>query len=199
MKTTITRLFEKYDYANSALHDLIEAGVPREDISIVANTSDEDLIDTGESSHAAEGAGTGAGIGGVLGCGAGLLAGLGVISIPGLGPVVAAGWLAATAAGLVAGAAAGAAAGGIVGALMETGVSEHHAHVFAEGVRQGGTLLTVRVDEAYAEEVKSILDAHGPIDPDQRGQEYRDRGVGVFGEPMSQADRDVEARRTPLM
>jgi hypothetical protein len=101
---------------------------------------------------------------------------------------VAAGWLAATAAGLVAGAAAGAAAGGIVGALMETGVSETHAHVFAEGIRQGGTLLTVRVEEAYGDEVKAILDAHGPIDPDQ--------GLGGLGEV---AASEIETRRTPLM
>src|SRR6478609_4825026 len=144
MNVTVTRLFDRYDDANRALHDLTETGVEREEISIVANSTDDDFLDVHETSQAAEGAGTGAGIGGVLGGGAGLLAGLGVIAIPGLGPVVAAGWLAATAAGLVAGAAAGAAAGGIVGALMEHGVSEDHALVYAEGVRQGGTLLTVR-------------------------------------------------------
>ena len=89
-----------------------------------------------------------------------------MISIPGLGPVVAAGWLAAVAAGMVPGAAAGAAAGGILGALMAAGVSEHHATIFVEGIRRGGTLLTVRIDEAFAEEVRNTLDAHGPVDPD---------------------------------
>jgi len=191
MKTTITRLFDRYEDANRALTDLIETGVPREDISIVANTSDEDYLDAADTSQAAEGAGTGAGIGGVLGGGAGLLAGLGVIAIPGLGPVVAAGWLAAMAAGLVAGAAAGAAAGGIVGALMESGVSEQHATIYAEGIRQGGTLLTVRVDEAYADEVKTTLDAHGPVNAD--GEDVRSRDW----RPSAAPERDA-ARGSPL-
>jgi hypothetical protein len=204
MKTTITRLFDRYDDANGALHDLIESGVAREDISIVANTTDEDLLDAHETSHAAEGAGTGAGIGGVIGGGAGLLAGLGVIAIPGLGPVVAAGWLASTAACLVAGAAAGAAAGGIVGALMESGESEHHANVYAEGVRQGGTLLTVRVDEQYGDEVRSVLDAHGPVNPDVRGEQYRNRGWEAFDEqseepPLARTDPEIADRRPPLL
>jgi len=180
MKTTITRLFDRYESAHAALHDLIETGVPREDISIVANGAEEDYLQASESSQAAEGAGAGAGIGGVIGGGAGLLAGLGVIAIPGLGPVVAAGWLASTAACLVAGAAAGAAAGGIVGALMDHGVSEQHANVFAEGVRQGGTLLTVRIDEAFAEEITTALDAHDPVNPDVRGDEYRQTGWARF-------------------
>jgi hypothetical protein len=202
MNTTITRLFDRYEEANAALHDLLEAGVAREDISIVANTSDDEFLRSGDTSQTAEGAGTGAGIGGVIGGGAGLLAGLGVIAIPGLGPVVAAGWLAATAAGLVCGAAAGAAAGGVVGALMETGVSEQHAHVFVEGVRQGGTLLTVRIDEKYADEVRSVLDTHGPVDPDQRGADYRARGWETFGEdaPLDPAlhDRAFGERRPPV-
>jgi uncharacterized membrane protein len=192
MKTTITRLYDRYDDGNDALHDLIEAGVPREDISIVANTADEESAAAHESSHAAEGAGAGAGIGGVLGCGAGLLAGLGVISIPGLGPVVAAGWLISTAAGLVAGAAAGAAAGGIVGALTEAGVSEDHAQVYAEGLRQGGTLLTVRVDDAYADEVKAAMDAHGPIDPETP------RFDGISLDEPPPPDKSLPDRRLPL-
>jgi len=194
MNTTITRLFDRYEDANSALHDLIESGVPREDISIVANRSDQEFLDGGETSQAAEGAGTGAGIGGVIGGGAGLLAGLGVIAIPGLGPVVAAGWLAATAAGLVAGAAAGAAAGGIVGALMESGMSEHHANVYAEGVRQGGTLLTVRIDEAYGDEIKAVLDTHGPVNPDLRAEHYRNRGWDNFGEMPPAGSSSPDAR-----
>ncbi|MGF6178734.1 hypothetical protein ABIE33_007054 [Ensifer sp. 4252] len=57
---------------------------------------------------------------------------------PGVGPVVAAGWLAATAAGAI----AGSAVGGIIGALTDSGVPEEDAHVYAEGVRRGETLVT---------------------------------------------------------
>lgn len=199
MKTTITRLFDHYGQAKIALQDLIDAGVPREDISIVANASDEADMEPHEASIAAEGAGAGAGIGGVIGGGAGLLACFGVITIPGLGPVVAAGWLAALAAGLVAGAAAGAAAGGIVGALMESGVSEHQATIFAEGIRQGGTLLTVRIDEAFAEEVRATLDAHGPVDPEQvtaQAQATRspETGIDHIPAPTSRDARFADRR-----
>jgi hypothetical protein len=66
---------------------------------------------------------------------------LGAFVLPGIGAVVAAGWLASALAGAV----AGGAAGGVVGALIEAGISERDAAVFAEGVRRGGNLVTIRV------------------------------------------------------
>jgi hypothetical protein len=152
MTTTISRLYDSYADAQSAVTRLEAAGVPHSDISIVANNSDGWFSNNGSGKSKvdrdrdgvddrAEGAGTGAGIGAGLGGTAGLLAGLGLLAIPGLGPVVAAGWLAATAAG----AAAGAATGGIIGALTQSGVSEDDAHTYAEGIRRGGTLVTARV------------------------------------------------------
>ncbi|AWM08812.1 hypothetical protein [Bradyrhizobium symbiodeficiens] len=149
MTTTISRLYDTYSDAESAVTRLEGAGVPHSDISIVANNSDNwygsrsGKVDRDRDGvdDRAEGAGTGAGIGAGLGGAAGLLAGLGLLAIPGLGPVVAAGWLAATAVG----AAAGAATGGIVGALTEAGVSKEEASRYAEGVRRGGTLVTARV------------------------------------------------------
>ncbi len=180
MKTTVSRLYDSYDAATNAVNGLIEFGVPRDDISIVANNADAPSIV--ETTEAGGGASTGAGIGGVLGGGAGLLAGLGMLAIPGLGPVVAAGWLAATAAGAVAGVAAGAVTGGIVGALTHAGVSEEHAHVYAEGVRRGGTLVTARVDESSIDAANAVLDRHGAIDPDTRARAYREAGWDRFDE-----------------
>jgi|JI10StandDraft_1071094.scaffolds.fasta_scaffold24456_5 hypothetical protein len=183
MKTTISRLYDSYDDAARAVNGLVDAGVPHEDISIVANNADGRTVPTVvETTEAGTGAGTGAGIGGLLGGGAGLLAGLGMLAIPGLGPVVAAGWLAATAAGAVAGVAAGAVTGGIVGALTNAGVSEDHAHVYAEGVRRGGALVTARVDDERLTVANAVLDRHGAIDPDARGRAYRDSGWSRFDE-----------------
>src|ERR1700730_2327927 len=90
-----------------------------------------------------EGAILGAAVGGTIGTGLGVLAALGMLAIPGLGPVVGAGWLAAMATGAL----AGAAAGGIIGALTKAGVSEHDAPVYAEGIRRGGAVVSVRVPE----------------------------------------------------
>jgi hypothetical protein len=76
------------------------------------------------------------------------LTGLGIMAIPGVGPVVAAGWLAATAA-------VGGAAGGLIGALTDSAVPEEDAHVYAEGVRRGGALVTAKVDDARAAQAES--------------------------------------------
>jgi hypothetical protein len=151
MTVTISRLYDTYTDAQSAVQRLEAAGVPHSEISIVANNSDswfssDKKVDRDRDGvdDRAEGAGKGAGVGAGVGGAAGLLAGLGLLAIPGLGPVVAAGWLAATAVG----AAAGAATGGVVGALTQAGVSEEDAHSYAEGVRRGGTLVSARVADA---------------------------------------------------
>jgi hypothetical protein len=160
MTVTISRLYDSYTDAQSAVRRLEAAGVPHSDISIVANNSDnwygnDNRVDRDGDGvdDRAEGAGKGAGIGAGLGGAAGLLAGLGLLAIPGLGPVVAAGWLAATAVG----AAAGAATGGIVGALTEAGVSSEDAHSYAEGVRRGGTLVTARVPDSDRSRLDAVL------------------------------------------
>lgn len=98
----------------------------------------------------------------------GLLTGLERMAILGVGPVVAAGWLAATAAGAVAGAVAGGAAGGLIGALTDSGVDEEDAHVFAKGVRRGGTFVTARVDDTLAPEAQAILQDLNRVDPAAR-------------------------------
>jgi hypothetical protein len=161
MTVTISRLYDSYADAQQAVRGLEAAGIPHSDISIVANNSDnwyspDSKIDRDRDGvdDRAESAGKGAGIGAGIGGTAGLLAGLGLLAIPGLGPVVAAGWLAATAVG----AAAGAATGGIVGALTEAGISKEDAHVYAEGVRRGGTLVSARVPDADRARLDAVLD-----------------------------------------
>ena len=180
MKTTVSRLYDTQEAAANAVSGLIDAGIPHDDISLIAhNPGGRSVVETAE---AGDGASTGAGIGGVLGGGAGLLAGLGLLAIPGLGPVVAAGWLASTAAGAVAGVAAGAVTGGIVGALAKAGIEEEHAHVYAEGVRRGGALVTARVDERDLPAANAALDRHTPIDLDVRARAYRETGWKRFDE-----------------
>ncbi|MEE7450320.1 hypothetical protein MRF4_22355 [Methylobacterium radiotolerans] len=174
----LTALFDDYDAAAGAVDRLEAAGIPHADISIIANRNEPAApprapgtavarpVDTADS------AGTGATVGTVLGGGAGLLAGLGLLAIPGLGPVVAAGWLVAT----VTGAGVGAAAGGLIGGLTAAGLSADEAETYAEGLRRGGTLVTVRADESRAERVLAILDHAGSIDLDERAEGWRAQG-----------------------
>jgi hypothetical protein len=199
---TVTGLFDNYDDASDAVGELEASGVPRADISIVANNSDG-WYDDGENSKAADDAAGGAGVGAVIGGAGGLLTGLGLMAIPGVGPVVAAGWLAATAVGAVGGAVVGGAAGGIVGALTESGVPEKDAHVYAEGVRRGGTMVTARVSDELAGEAERILGQANSVDLEERRSAYEADGWTRFdadADPYGdiEAERDRVRNTSPL-
>lgn len=168
MTRIITRSYDSYETAAAVVEKLEVAGIPASEISVVGR--DERAKD----SNAAEGAGIGAGVGGA----AGLLAGLGLLAIPGIGPVVAAGWLASTAAGAI----AGAAAGGLVGSFTHAGVSEEEAHYYAETVRRGGTVVSVKTSEGHAATAEAIMDGAAPIDRDARITQYRQEGWTRFDE-----------------
>ena len=175
---TVTALFDDSDHASSAIRAVQDAGIPRADVSLVANTRtmSEPPVD------AEDGAAAGAGVGAVAGGGAGLLAGLGTLAVPGIGPVIAGGWLLATAVGALAGAAVGGAAGGLLGALANAGVPEDAAHVYAEGIRRGGTLVSVRVPDDRAETIAAILHNAAGVDIDARRSDYLAEGWTGFDE-----------------
>ena len=185
MDMVTTRLFDTYEHATEAVADLEASGVSHNAISLVASNADNRHgsatapIEEAEPADAvADSAGTGASVGTVLGGGAGLLAGLGMLAIPGVGPVVAAGWLVVTALG----AGVGAASGGLLGSLIGAGVAETDAHAYAEGVRRGGTLVTVRTDESQGAMVEAILAKHTTVDIGTRADEYRRGGWSRFDE-----------------
>lgn len=197
MTQTVTGLFDTYEAASAAVHQLESKGVPHSEISIVSNnagnrwSSDDDRVVDQTTANAT---GTGATAGTVIGGGAGLLAGLGLLAIPGVGPIVAAGWLVATATG----AGIGAAAGGLLGALTGAGVSHEDAHVYAEGVRRGGSLVSARVSDDMASSARTILQ-QGAVDPAKRRTDYEATGWTGFdpNAPHYTAD-EIERDRTSL-
>lgn len=169
MTRTITRLFDDPADAHKAVAALENNGFTSDEVSLVSRyRPDGTLVEDDETSGAA----SGATLGGIAGGGAGLLAALGLIAIPGIGPLVAAGVLATT----LAGAAAGGVAGGLIGALTDYGVSEDDANVYAEGVRRGGSLVTVRTADDRAAEADRILSAFSTVDIDRRRQYYSSAG-----------------------
>ncbi|MBB6411504.1 general stress protein [Mesorhizobium sangaii] len=175
---TVTGLFDNYDDASDAVGELEATGIPHSNISIVANNADNWRVQ--DESKAADDAAGGAGLGAVVGGAGGLLTGLGLMAIPGVGPVVAAGWLAATAVGAVGGAVVGGAAGGIVGALTDSGVAEDDAHVYAEGVRRGGTLVTAKVEDPLVASAERILGQTKSVNLEERREEYQASGWTGF-------------------
>jgi hypothetical protein len=163
-------MYDSYDHAQAVVSDLEAAGIPQSDISLVANEKGRhgSTAATGNGVTPETATGAGAVLGTAVGGGVGLLAGIGALAIPGVGPVVAAGWLVAT----LTGAGIGAASGGLIGALTGAGISREEADVYAEGVRGGSSLVTVRVDEAHAARVEDVMGRHGPVDWQQRRAAY---------------------------
>ncbi len=182
---TVAGVFERQADLQGALDDLRAIGVANTDISVVAqDTKDAGTATaTGNVAHTASGTEVVATSGAVLGGGIGLLAGLGAFGallIPGIGPVIAAGTLATALAGAGIGAVAGAATGGLVGSLIDSGVSEEDAHMYAESVRRGGTLVTVSANDTQAEEVSRIFHRFNAIDMNQRRETLKNEGWSRF-------------------
>jgi hypothetical protein len=197
---TVVGLYDDLEDAREAVDELVEAGIPRSDISLVARdvTGEygtyldeyDEAEDVGEA--AAGGAVGGAVVGGLMG----LLVGLGAFAIPGLGPIIAAGPLAAA----LAGAGIGAATGGILGALVEWGIPEAEAGYYAEGVRRGSTLLAVRVPENLTEDVVEIMNDYAPVNIERRAEYWRNeygwQGYDPNAEPFGA--EEIESYRSTL-
>lgn len=169
-KITVSRLFDHCSDAQKAVQQLREAGVPEDDISLIANNSDKWY-----APDYAAGAGKGAAIGAGFGGFGGLLAGLGLLAIPGIGPVVAFGWLAAAAAGAV----AVGAAGGVIGMMAEAGVAVNEAEVYAESIRRGGSLVSARIPAADRDRLEAILNPSS-VDIGRRRQSLAASGWTKF-------------------
>jgi hypothetical protein len=206
MKRTVTRLFDRREDAERAVDELERMGLGHDEVSLVArNYEDREGKSFGDDSRRGDdpeepgkSAARGAATGGLIGGGAGLLAGLGLLAIPGIGPLVGAGWLVSTLGGAAAGAAGGGAAGGIVGALKDAGHSEEEADVYAEGVRRGATLVTVRTDENRVSEVERVLAHYDGHDAATRGARYREQGWSRYDENAPLYSRDEIERERGL-
>jgi len=136
----------------------------------------------------AESAGAGAFGGTAVGGIAGLLVGIGALTIPGIGPVLAAGPLAAAIGSTLAGAGIGAAAGGLIGALVGLGIPEEDAHFYAEGVKRGGVLVTVRTSDDRAHEALRILRDANATDVNARRDEWTKAGWNRFDDQITPND-----------
>ena len=139
-----------------ALHD---AGVTRDEISVVSRNHDEDTalarqmdaspgVDIEDSRVAAR-------LGELSGY---VLAAIAIV-LPGVGPIVAAGPLAA---GL--GEAAGHVAGGVASALSGAGVTPERAATLEHAVQHGAVLLAVHTTPAQVATVRAALHQAGAAD-----------------------------------
>jgi len=168
----ITGFFRNRADGEAAQEALLANGFTRDEVSFVAgDTAAKEtpavgpVMDTGAETEA----GRDAWIGGVVGLAAGMIA----VVLPGIGPLIAAGPIA----GAIGGLSVGAAAGGIIGLLKDHGVSEDEAAFYAEGVKRGGSLVTVNgVTDKRASDARDILDKAGAIETEKLAEEWRATG-----------------------
>lgn len=199
MTKTLVALFDDFEVAVDALEDLMEAGYPRDEMSLVASdysgtyaqyvNRDPMPVRVSQDVSGGEGASVGAVLGGLIGLGAAL--------IPGVGPVLAAGPVAAALLGGGVGAATGAVTGGIVASLVNFGVSEDDAQYYAESIRRGGAVLSISVTDEKAADARQIIQRHHPVNFDERGSYYRESGWAGFDLNASPYTREqIETERT---
>lgn len=190
MSKTVVGLFNTVQQAENTVNDLVSAGVARDQINVIAKdtkgvnattapgTADSPLsmgrdmeeVEKGETVTQDTMAGA------LFGGAGGALIGVLALAIPGLGPLVAAGPIAATLAGMVTGAVGGAA----IGAFEQAGISKEDAHIYAESLKRGNTVVAVHTDDSNVAHVRDLLDKHGAMDVDARAEEYRSGGWSGF-------------------
>jgi hypothetical protein len=205
-EATIVALFDRYENASQAVTDIIQAGASREKISLLANNLNGDHpplttnpsfareeLDTKDQTQpgVVTGAEFGIGVGGIFG----VLIGTGAIVIPGIGPLIAAGAIATIAAG----AATGGVVGGAIGLLTGHGISNADSHLYAEGVKRGGTLVTVVADDSQLDALREIFKNHGAIDIEKRGATWAAEGWVSFDPELPRPTlEELEAHRRSL-
>lgn len=200
MAKTIVGLFDTATEAQSVVQELSRLGIQRDQISLMASRNDESMTPetAAETTTSGEDTMAGAGIGAVAGGVGGLIVGLVALPIPGLGPIIAAGPIAAA----LTGAGIGAVTGGVIGALTHVGVPEEHAQHYAEGVRRGGTLVTVNAPDTLASRVSALMNQHRAVDVSQRAAQWRQSGwqgfdanAPAYGPDDVQRERSLYANR----
>jgi hypothetical protein len=181
-RKTIVAVYDTHQDAVSATEALHRQGFTPDEVSLVASDQKREYYREDATTEHAEGAAERAGswaiTGGLWGGAAGLVAGLIGMSLPGVGPVVVAGPLGA----MLGGAITGALAGGLLGGLTGLGIPEDDAHVYAEGLRRGGTLVSVTIPEERVELATSTMDEFNPVDIDERSASWRQEGWTRFDE-----------------
>ena len=211
---TIVGSFDSFKEAKRVSQDLMDEGFRDADVNVVASNLRGDYTGSPPGDYArplsdaalpaggeglvrdrvvdkdvddTSGAAAGAVTGGVVGGAAGLAASLMGLAIPGIGPIIAAGPIVAT----LSGAGVGAVAGGLIGGLTDMGVSKTDAEYYAESVRRGGALVTVRADDSRADRAADIMREHGAVDIEQRAEQWRERGWSGWNDkaaPYTAAD-----------
>src|SRR5947209_5761800 len=160
---TVAGIFRSRAQADSAIQNLVTAGVRQENINVLApGTTPEEIeskVPTTETEQPGMGTAIGGTVGGALGIAGGMHVGAAAASlfVPGVGPIFAAGLLGAALLG-AGGAATGATLGNEVENNMADGLPHDELYVYEDALRQGRTVLIVIAEDGpQADAARSIL------------------------------------------
>jgi hypothetical protein len=182
---TVIALFDTFDSAQAAVLDAVAAGAARDRIGMLANRSEgnqpgllsnpayarEQLeADSDTQSMIVTGAEVGIG----LGCILGFLASS--VAVPGIGLLLAGGTLISVAGG----AAVFGCIGAAIGKMADHSVSDRDAKLYEEGLKRGGTLVTVQVDARESGRMEAIFKRHGAVDIEDRAPDWMAAGWVTF-------------------
>jgi hypothetical protein len=150
---TIFALLQDYSEARTAVHELRHAGFEPADLNLIVQVSTVDNYAGAtparvEPDTAERFGGEGAGL-------EGMLAGRPTMTLPDVGRVYVVGQLAAMAAQAIS--SPGRTEGALAAALSEQGVTADVARAYADGLRRGGLLLWLSVDDGRAGEAAEAL------------------------------------------
>lgn len=166
MKKTIVAIFDDISVARQVVEELVDAEFARGSISLITNDThhqyshylDKDYTPKDDAVTATQDADLGAAVGAFTG----ILAGLAALMIPGIGLTVVAGPIVADLTATV----AGTLPGGVIGALVKSDVPEDEAPYYAEGIRRGGTLISIHTSDTLR--AQDIMNRHGAINIHER-------------------------------
>ncbi len=182
---TVIALFDTFEAAQSAVVDVIKAGAARNRIGMLANRSEGNqpgLLSNPAyareqleaDSDTQSGIVTGAEVGIGIGCILGFLASS--VAVPGIGLLLAGGTLISVAGG----AAVFGCIGAAIGKMTDHNVSDRDAKLYEEGLKRGGTLVTVHVDAGESDTMEKIFKRHGAVDIEDRAPDWMAAGWFTF-------------------
>lgn len=190
MTKTIVALYDHRSDAETASRELQAAGFESSDIEILSHSDLSSGGWGGSSTGTAAGTLTGdSSIGAASGMARTDLS-TGYVASPNTVPGTGAGL------GMETGLGAGTGSVGMLTRLTGWGVPNQDAQVYAEGVRRGGSLLKLRLDEEDVDRAMDVLERGNVVDVEERSSAYREAGwtgydetAEYYDEPSAEEER----------
>ena len=181
MTKIVVGLFDDFNNARDTVDDLLDDGIAAENISVISRDQAAYggvLPNTGAATETVGGFGD-------------QLVDVNAIDLPGIGRVMIAGPLVEDLGAV----GTGATTRGLTDALIADNIPDDQAQLYAEGVRRGGTLISVITSNDKADDAVGIMTAHNPVDIKNRSDYWQNndwQGFNANAQPMTPEEIDLD-------